>query len=99
MLAQLLRVTQGWPSSDYYGAETKYEIAQAVAGIIPAFKHRLPPIRKIWQSEDERQSLFDAASLGIAYYVTTNCHEAKPWFRGMSDTVVPTFQDPSSSCM
>lgn len=51
------------------GAETKYEIAQAVAGIIPAFKHRLPPIRKIWQSEDERQSLFDAASLGIAYYV------------------------------
>lgn len=50
------------------GAVTKYEIAQAVAQHIPAFKHRLPPIRKIWMSEDHRQSLFDAAAIGITHY-------------------------------
>jgi len=50
------------------GATTKYEIAKAIAIQIPAFTHRLPPIRKIWMSEDPRQSLFDAAALGIAYY-------------------------------
>lgn len=50
------------------GAKTKYDIAQAIARQIPAFAHRLPPLRKIWMSEDPRQSLFDAAALGITFY-------------------------------
>lgn len=50
------------------GAITKYEIAQATARNIPAFAHRLPRVRKIWMSEDPRQSLFDAAALGITYF-------------------------------
>lgn len=50
------------------GAGTKFEIALALARHIPAFKHRLPPLRKIWMSEDPRQSLFDAAALGVTYY-------------------------------
>jgi len=50
------------------GARTKFEIAQAIARQIPAFAHRLPRVRKIWMSEDPRQSLFDAAALGITYY-------------------------------
>lgn len=50
------------------GAKTKYEIAQAIATQIPCFMHRLPPVRKIWMSEDSRQSLFDAAALGIVHY-------------------------------
>lgn len=53
------------------GAKTKYEIAKAISNQIPAFTHRLPPIRKIWMSEDPRQSLFDAAALGITHYVAT----------------------------
>jgi len=52
------------------GAKTKYEIAQAVARQIPALAHRLPPLRKIWMSEDPRQSLFDVAALGVAFYAT-----------------------------
>lgn len=51
------------------GARTKYEIAQAIARQIPAFAHRLPRVRKIWMSEDPRQSLFDAAALGAVFYV------------------------------
>src|SRR5665213_604961 len=50
------------------GARTKYEIAKAIATQIPAFAHRLPRFRKVWMSEDPRQSLFDAAALGLTYY-------------------------------
>ena len=49
-------------------ANTRPAIAQVIAERIPAFSHRLPPTRKIWQSEDARQALFDAAALGITYY-------------------------------
>ena len=52
------------------GAKTKYEIAQAIAIYIPAFVHRLPPIRKPWMCEDPRMSLFDAAALGLTYFAT-----------------------------
>ena len=50
------------------GATTKYEIAQAIAIHIPAFAHRIPPLRKPWMSEDPRMSLFDAAALGLTYF-------------------------------
>ena len=49
-------------------AWTRPEIARAVAKRIPAFAPRLPPLRKIWMSEDPRQSLFDAAALGAVFY-------------------------------
>ena len=50
------------------GASTKYDIAKAIAIQIPGFGHRMPPMRKPWVSEDPRQSLFDAAALGLTYY-------------------------------
>ncbi len=50
------------------GANTKYEIAKAIATQIPAFAHRIPRLRRIWMSEDPRQSLFDAAALGLTYF-------------------------------
>jgi hypothetical protein len=50
------------------GARTKYEIAKAIATQIPAFAHRIPPLRRVWMSEDPRQSLFDAAALGLTYF-------------------------------
>ena len=51
------------------GALSKPEIAKAVAIALPALKHRLPPIRKLWMSEDARQLIFDAAALVMTYYV------------------------------
>jgi hypothetical protein len=50
------------------GAVTKYEIAKAIGRQIPAFAHRMPKVRKPWMSADPRQSLFDAAALGLVYY-------------------------------
>lgn len=46
----------------------KYTIASALAQRFPELAARLPPKRKIWQSEDYRMSIFDAAALGVAYF-------------------------------
>lgn len=46
----------------------KYAIALAIAKAIPAFSYQIPPVRKIWMSEDLRQSLYDAAALGLTCY-------------------------------
>lgn len=50
------------------GATTRYEIAQAIAGQVAALGHRMPPLRKLWMSEDVRMNLFDAASIVWTYY-------------------------------
>ena len=50
------------------GAVTRYEIAQAIAMHIDAFRHRLPPVRKSWMSEDARLSIFNAAALAITHF-------------------------------
>lgn len=50
------------------GARTRYEIAKAVALHIHALRRHLPPTRRSWQSEDRRQSLFDAAALAMTHF-------------------------------
>ncbi len=50
------------------GAKSRYEIAQAIASRVHAFAHRVPPVRKVWKSEDERMCLFDAAALVMTFY-------------------------------
>jgi hypothetical protein len=49
-------------------SRTRYRIACSAAERLPELASRLPPKRKIWQSEDYRMSIFDAAALGIAYF-------------------------------
>jgi Holliday junction resolvasome RuvABC endonuclease subunit len=53
------------------GATTRYEIAQVIAQHINSLSHRLPSKRKRWQSEDARQSLFDAAALALTHFGVT----------------------------
>ena len=50
------------------GARTRVEIAQAVAREIPAFAHRVPGKRKIWQREPVGMALFSAAAVGLTFY-------------------------------
>jgi hypothetical protein len=52
----------------HYETISRYEIAQAIAAFIPAFENRLPPPRKLWNSEDPRLWLFDAASLAMTHF-------------------------------
>jgi len=46
----------------------KYEVASVLAKQFPALASRLPHKRKIWQSEDYRMGIFDAAAVGVAYF-------------------------------
>lgn len=50
---------------------SRHTVALAVSELLPELHHRLPTARKLWQSEDDRQCLFDAAALGIAHYKLT----------------------------
>lgn len=54
------------------GAVTRVQIAQVIADRVDAFSHRLPQRRRAWQSDDPRQSLFDAAALALTYYAVMN---------------------------
>ncbi len=49
-------------------ARNKHELASALAAHYPELASRLPPKRKIWQSEDYRMSIFDAAALGVVFF-------------------------------
>ncbi|MFI4973059.1 MAG: hypothetical protein ACHP84_00805 [Caulobacterales bacterium] len=47
---------------------TRQDAAERVAGHIAAFRHRLPPERRPWESADRRMALFSAAALVLAYF-------------------------------
>ena len=50
------------------GAQTRQEIAEAVARQIPALDHRVPKPRKPWESESRRMPMFCAAALALTHY-------------------------------
>lgn len=54
------------------GARTRREVALSIAEQIEVFRHRLPRERKRWNSEDVRQSLFDAVALVLAHFAVTS---------------------------
>jgi Holliday junction resolvasome RuvABC endonuclease subunit len=46
---------------------TKYSIAQRLAKMFPELQSKLPPPRKLWESENERMSIFDALALAVTH--------------------------------
>jgi hypothetical protein len=48
--------------------ETKYEIASVLTRIFPELLWKLPPPRRIWESEHPRMTIFDAIALGFTYW-------------------------------
>ncbi len=48
--------------------DNKDQIASAIAEQFPELFSILPPKRRLWQSEDYRMTIFDAAAVGIAYF-------------------------------
>jgi hypothetical protein len=50
-------------------AHNKYQIASAIAMRYPELSPRLGPRRKLWQAEKYSMSIFDAAAIGIAYFM------------------------------
>lgn len=47
----------------------KYQIASEIANRYPELSPRLGPRRKCWQAEKYSMSIFDAAAIGIAYFM------------------------------
>jgi hypothetical protein len=47
---------------------TRYAIAETIAQRIPIFAPLFPPVRKIWNGENRRMGLFDAAALAMTYF-------------------------------
>ena len=42
----------------------------AIAQEFPELEPRLPPVRRIWMSEDARMNMFDAVALGMTFFHT-----------------------------
>ena len=62
-------ISRGDVNRAFVGFESnKYEVASALAKQFPALASRLPPKRKIWQIENYRMGIFDAAAVGVAYF-------------------------------
>jgi Holliday junction resolvasome RuvABC endonuclease subunit len=53
---------------EHLGAVTKSQIAAAIAKLFAELAPHLPPVRKIWKSEDERSAIFDAMSLALTLF-------------------------------
>ena len=60
------------------GAVTRYEIAQVIASAVHAFSHQLPPVRRIWDPENWRMYLFDAAALAMTHFGLSEKEVAEP---------------------
>jgi len=50
---------------------SRHAVACVVAGRLPVLNHELPDARRLWESENNRRSLFDAAALGITHHALT----------------------------
>lgn len=49
---------------------TKYGRALLIAERFPELLAFLPPVRKPWMNEDDRMSIFDAATFALSFYAT-----------------------------
>src|ERR1035437_1368901 len=52
------------------GRHNKYQIASVIAKRYPELSPRLGQRRKLWQAEKYSMSIFDAAAIGIAYFMS-----------------------------
>lgn len=50
------------------GARTKHDIALAVTKLVPELAQRLPPRRRIWESEHYSMAIFEAAALALTHF-------------------------------
>jgi Holliday junction resolvasome RuvABC endonuclease subunit len=85
---EVLAETQGIPVAKYSRAQvracfaetgivTKPVMAEAIAKHIPVFGKFVPPLRKIWMSEDARAGIFDAIALVLSYFSRGNREAAQ----------------------
>lgn len=52
---------------ELFGARNKYEISKKIVEIYPQFNTKLPGKRKIWESENYYQGIFDSLALVLTH--------------------------------
>lgn len=52
---------------EHLGTPTRHAIVEAISKSIPMLAPYAPPVRKIWNGEDRRMGLFDAAALAMTF--------------------------------
>jgi Holliday junction resolvasome RuvABC endonuclease subunit len=57
------------------GGTTRMGIAQKTAEHFPELANWLPPLRKIWKSEDSKMNIFTAVANALAYYQMAEAEE------------------------
>lgn len=57
------------------GNVSKYRVAGLIAEMLPDVQWKLPPNRKHYEPEHHNMAIFDAISVGLAYFI---CREAEP---------------------
>jgi hypothetical protein len=50
------------------GADSKDDIAAVVARLVPELAPRVPPRRRIWESEHHSMGIFEAAALALTHF-------------------------------
>ncbi|MGD0904705.1 MAG: hypothetical protein ABR924_17350 [Terracidiphilus sp.] len=60
-----------------FHVNSKHEVASMLAQVFPELLWKLPPKRRIWESERPRMALFDAIALGFAYWQRYGAQEPK----------------------
>lgn len=55
-------------------ARNKYEVASEIARRFPELEDRLPRVRKLWEAEEYRMGIFDAAAVALTCLGRTHPH-------------------------
>lgn len=50
------------------GAQSKDDIAEMVVRLVPELEMRLPPRRRVWESEHYAMGMFEAAALALTFF-------------------------------
>jgi hypothetical protein len=50
------------------GEQSKHDVAETVTMAVPALAQRLPPRRRVWESEHHSMAIFEAAALAQTYF-------------------------------
>lgn len=58
--------------------KSKHEIATMIAQMYPELLWKLPPKRRIWESEHPIMTMFDAVALGFAYWQSDGERDPTP---------------------
>lgn len=65
---RLMKKTEVREAFRLFRAKSKHEVASLVVQMFPELLWKLPPKRRIWESEHPIMAMFDAVALGFAYW-------------------------------